>query len=351
MRLTFTFTLPTYLKTIDPAHIDPAAVREITQTAEDTGWDEIAVYDHFLEPPEWQPSYLTSWYDPIPLLGFLAAQTERISIAANAINIPYRHPAVMANELSTIDKLSGGRLCAALVAGYLHEEYDTLGLDRATRGQLADEYLDAMCTLWDNEVASYHGNFIHFDEVTLAARPSGRPEIWSHGGNSRALRRAIRWCDGWGPIVGPGLAMRSDDGSDGERFHIGQVAEGQVAESQGDESQSDEGAQPADPYAELVSTLNREHPGIHVPESKSYDWMLDQLDRERPAIEARERPLGLALGISASQDNIGTANEQIEEQIERGATKISVGIAAGSLDEFLTVERRFAEEIIPQYRD
>jgi alkanesulfonate monooxygenase SsuD/methylene tetrahydromethanopterin reductase-like flavin-dependent oxidoreductase (luciferase family) len=239
----------------------------------------------------------------------------------------------MANELATIDKLSGGRFTAGLVAGYLHEEYDTLGHDRATRGQLADEYLDAMVTLWTNEVATYHGNYIHFDEVTLAARPAGPPELWSHGGNVRALRRAIRWCDGWGPIVGPGVADRPEGASD--EFAIGKAEAGDVA----------------DPYAELVASLNQEHPGIHVPESKTYEWMQGQLDRHREQIEARDRPLALSLGVSLDASSVDSAPERIQEQLDRGATKINLGINSESLDGFLDVVRRFGEQVLPSYRD
>src|SRR5436305_259399 len=108
-----------YLKVADPRFVDPAALTEVAQTAAAVG------------------------YDPVPLLAHLAAKTERIRIGSSAINIPYRHPAVLANELATIDKLSGGRLCVGLVAGYLPEEYETLGLDARTRGDLADECVAA----------------------------------------------------------------------------------------------------------------------------------------------------------------------------------------------------------------
>ena len=224
MALKFSFTTPIYLKFFNPDWVSPDSLVEMAHIGEEVGFDEIAVYDHFLEPPEWQPSYATNSYDPMPLLGFLAAHTERIGIASATINIPYRNPAVMANELATIDKLSGGRLCIGLAAGYLHEEYDTLGLDFAKRGAIADEYLAAMIELWTNEYASFSGEHVSFNEVKLASFPVQKPhpEVWIHGGNLRALRRAIRYGTGWGPIVGPGIS--TDAGS--TDFKIGSTDEG-----------------------------------------------------------------------------------------------------------------------------
>ena len=332
MALKFSFTTPIYLKFFNPDWISPDSLVEMAHIGEEVGFDEIAVYDHFLEPPEWQPSYATNSYDPMPLLGFLAAHTERIGIASATINIPYRNPAVMANELATIDKLSGGRLCIGLAAGYLHEEYDTLGLDFAKRGAIADEYLAAMIELWTNEYASFSGEHVSFNEVKLASFPVQKPhpEVWIHGGNLRALRRAIRYGTGWGPIVGPGIS--TDAGS--TDFTIGSTDEGGTA----------------DPYAELVHALGQEHPGIHVPHSKTHAWMAEVLEREREAIEAREEPLGIWLTARISKDTIDDAPRLIEEQLALGATKLSIGINAESLEDHNATLRAIGEQVLPAFR-
>ena len=332
MALKFSFTTPIYLKFFNPDWISPESLVEMAHIGEEVGFDEIAVYDHFLEPPEWQPSYATNSYDPMPLLGFLAAHTERIGIASATINIPYRNPAVMANELATIDKLSGGRLCIGLAAGYLHEEYDTLGLDFANRGAIADEYLAAMIELWTNEYASFSGEHVSFNEVKLASFPVQKPhpEVWIHGGNLRALRRAIRYGTGWGPIVGPGIS--TDAGS--TDFKIGSTDEGAAV----------------DPYAELVQALGQEHPGIHVPHSKTHAWMAEVLEREREAIEAREEPLGIWLTARISKDTIDDAPRLIEEQLALGATKLSIGINAESLEDHNATLRAIGEQVLPAFR-
>lgn len=331
MALKFSFTTPIYLKFMNPDWVSPESIVEIAHLGEDVGFDEIGVYDHFLEPPEWQPSYATNSYDPMPLLGFLAAHTSHIGIASATINIPYRHPAVMANELATIDKLSGGRLCIGLAAGYLAEEYDTLGLDFSDRGAIADEYLAAMIELWTNESASFTGKYVNFNEVKLASFPIQKPhpEIWIHGGNRRALRRAIQFGTGWGPIVGTGI----DKDADSTDFAIGQT----------DTSESE------DAYAELVAGLAKEHPGIHVPHSKTYAWMSEVLELESKAIENREQPFGLWLNVGVSKDTVKETPSLIEEQLARGATKISLGINAESLEDHNSILRSIGEDVLPHF--
>ena len=314
MSLEFSFSTPIDLKLRDPAWVDPAVMVDAAQAGEALGFDEISVFDHFLEPPTWQPSHATSAYDPIPLLAFLAAKTERIRVAGWTINLPYRNPAVLANELASVDRLSGGRLTVGFAAGYLAEEFDALGLEAATRGARADEYLEAILALWTRESASFEGRFVSFREATLACRPfqRPRPEIWSLGGNARALRRAIRFCDGWSPIAGSG-----DD---------------------------------ADGYVRLRQRLNRERPGVHVPHSLDYARVLALLESEGEAIAARGRPLRLALNIDYDPADPAAAVAAAEDRIARGADKIGVVLSAAHPDDFARQLQRFADDVLPRFR-
>jgi alkanesulfonate monooxygenase SsuD/methylene tetrahydromethanopterin reductase-like flavin-dependent oxidoreductase (luciferase family) len=174
---------------------------------------------------------------------------------------------------------------------------------------------------------------VRFNAVTLAARPVQQPpELWIHGGNRRALRRAIRFADGWGPIVGAGVTMEGK----GADYAIGKVG--------------GEAASP-DPYAELVARLAVEHPGIHVPRSKTYEWMARVLEEESAAIEARDRPLGLWLNVAVSTETVDDAPRQIDAQIARGATKIGVAVNSASLDDFLVTLRAVGERVLPRYRE
>ena len=109
--------------------------------------------------------------------------------------------------------------------------------------------------------------------MKLASFPVQKPhpEVWIHGGNLRALRRAIRYGDG----LGPDRRARPLRGRNGSTdFTIGST---------------DEGAESDDPYAELVAGAGRRSiPASTCRTPRSYAWMAEVLEREREAIEARD---------------------------------------------------------------
>ena len=317
----FAFTTPIELKMLNPSWIEPAALVEIAQVGEAAGFDEISAFDHCLEPPAWQPGHVTSAYDIVPLLAFLAARTTRIRLGTSTIDVPYRHPVVMANELATLDRLSGGRLVVGLGTGYLAEEYRSLGLDWQSRGRVTDDYLQAMLALWSDEAATYEGEFVSFHDVTLAARPVQlpQPELWAYGSGIRALQRAIRWCTGWAPFITEDVPLKT---------------------------------RASDSYAEAIQQLAAEHPEANFAQPLTFAGAAQRIERFRDEIAAREQPLGLMLGmgIEVTADSIEEAPRLIDWHLEHGATKVGVRVRAQSLDAYLDILRRFGETVIPLYR-
>jgi probable F420-dependent oxidoreductase len=74
------------------------------------------------------PDHLVAQPAPVPYLAAVAALTERIRISAFVHNNDLRHPAVLAQELATLDVLSEGRLDVAIGAGWNDAEYAAIGL-------------------------------------------------------------------------------------------------------------------------------------------------------------------------------------------------------------------------------
>src|SRR5512141_711735 len=85
--------------------------------AEALGYHELVVPDHLI--PQ---------LGPIATMAYIAAVTDRIRVASFVHNNDLRHPAVLAQELASIDVLSGGRLDVAIGAGWNRPEYDAIGL-------------------------------------------------------------------------------------------------------------------------------------------------------------------------------------------------------------------------------
>jgi probable F420-dependent oxidoreductase len=150
--------------------------------------------------------------DPLDLLAFLAAHTDRLGLATGVLVLPNHHPVMLAKRAATLDALSGGRLRLCVGVGWLREEIEACGAAFDSRGRRADEQLAVLRALWADRPrgASHHGEFYHFDNVMSYPKPLARERFPVHiGGHSRAAaRRAGRLGDGFQPlgVTGPQLA-------------------------------------------------------------------------------------------------------------------------------------------------
>jgi probable F420-dependent oxidoreductase len=146
----------------------------------------------------------TAFPEPFTALSFIAGSTSRIRLATGVLILPERNPVLFAKQAATLDALSGGRLELGVGIGWLREEFEALGIDWARRGARMDECIEAMRVLWTHDVASYHGEFVDFEQVRCDPKPARRGGIpLVIGGHSEAAaRRAGRIGDGFMP-VGP----------------------------------------------------------------------------------------------------------------------------------------------------
>src|SRR5215470_20343999 len=81
----------------------------------------------------------TQWPSSLVLLSAIAAATERIRLVAGAIISPLRHPLVLAKDLATLDRLSGGRLIVLPTVSWHRDEYNALSIPFERRGDILDE--------------------------------------------------------------------------------------------------------------------------------------------------------------------------------------------------------------------
>src|SRR6188508_2435952 len=97
-----------------------ATGRELAETArraEGIGIDTLVIPDHLI--PQ---------LAPIPAMATIAAATERLRVAGFVLNNDLRHPAILAQDLATLDVLSSGRLDVAIGAGWNRPEYEAIGI-------------------------------------------------------------------------------------------------------------------------------------------------------------------------------------------------------------------------------
>jgi probable F420-dependent oxidoreductase len=139
------------------------------------------------------------WLDPMLVLAHAAAVTSRIKLATGVFLLPEHNPVVAAKTAATLDVLSGGRFTLGVGIGWSQEEFAALGVPFAGRGRRTAEYIAAMRSLWSHDVASFDGEFVHFEAVRVNPKPvrDRRIPIVVGGNSDAALRRVAAFGDGW----------------------------------------------------------------------------------------------------------------------------------------------------------
>jgi probable F420-dependent oxidoreductase len=139
--------------------------------------------------------------DPLIALAVAAGRTERLKLGTGVLVVPGRNPVVLAKELASLDRLSGGRLLPAVGLGApVPAEHRAFGVDRRERAGLFDEALGLIRRLWTEDDVHHDGEHFRVDGVTLRPRPVQHPiDVWLGGGSPSELRRTGRLGDGWLP--------------------------------------------------------------------------------------------------------------------------------------------------------
>jgi len=183
------------------ANMEPVALRAHAQAAEALGYDLIVLPDHLvLEGPERQFDPRSLAYDMIVIAAVLAEATKKIRIGHLVLCNLFRHPAITAQALMTLDRVSGGRLIAGLGTGWTETEFQMTGIPFppiAERLRMLDEALACIISLWTNERTTFAGEFYKFDDAILWPKPvqQPRPPIVVGGGGKGLLRIAAKYAD------------------------------------------------------------------------------------------------------------------------------------------------------------
>jgi alkanesulfonate monooxygenase SsuD/methylene tetrahydromethanopterin reductase-like flavin-dependent oxidoreductase (luciferase family) len=175
------------------SYSDPRVAVEICVAAEEQGWDACFMWDHLAFV--WGPPAADPWVS----LAAVAARTERVRIGTAVTPLARRRPHVLAQQVATLDVLSGGRVIFAAGLGGAPSEFGKFGepTDPRVRAAMLDEGLELLRALWAGEEVRHHGRHYTVDGVTLAPTPAQHTlPIWIGGNRPPSLRRASRW-DGW----------------------------------------------------------------------------------------------------------------------------------------------------------
>jgi alkanesulfonate monooxygenase SsuD/methylene tetrahydromethanopterin reductase-like flavin-dependent oxidoreductase (luciferase family) len=191
--------LPNYGPAFDPAYLAGAA-RVAEQVGLDSGW----LTDHVLPPARHAGVYGTV-VEALVGIGFLAGCTQRLRLGVSALIVPQREPLLTLKQLVSLDVLSGGRLVTAVAAGWMEEEFATLGASFQDRGRRLDQWLDLAGSVLRQAPGRVEADRpIPVTDAWLAPGPT-RPEgleLWVAGVSEHTLRRAAK-TGVWHPVALP----------------------------------------------------------------------------------------------------------------------------------------------------
>ena len=190
--------------------LQDTTVDEVTaawQRIEQLGFGWISVWDHLYAATGRadEPSCL----EAVAMHAALACHTRRVTVGCLVYSIGFRHPAVLAKAITTIDLLSGGRAAMGIGAGWAEVEYRAFGLPFPAAGVRLDqleEGIQCVRGLLHHDVTDFHGQYFSLDAARNEPRPAqAKLPIWvGGGGERRTLRIAARFADGWNvPYVSP----------------------------------------------------------------------------------------------------------------------------------------------------
>ena len=176
---------------VQASHLEsPEQLRPLARKAEDLGVSVLTVADHLCDEE----------LSPMAALMAAADATTTLRVGTLVLSNDYRHPAVLAKEAATIDRLTDGRLEFGLGAGWMTADYDAAGitLDRpAVRIERLDEALTIIRGLWNDGPVDFDGD--HYRITGLEGRPKPaqqpHPPIVIGGGGRKMMELAGRHAD------------------------------------------------------------------------------------------------------------------------------------------------------------
>lgn len=288
----------------------------VWRLAEDVGFDAIFTSDHFYPIPRGDGSAVC--YEPVATLTALALETSRVRIGCLVWAVGFRSPGLVAKTVATIDRWSGGRVELGLGTGAMEAEYTAFGYDfpaAKTRLDQLEEACAVIPGLLHNERFTYRGRHFRVEDAALTPRPvQDRIPLWIGG---KGMRRLV-------PI-----AARFADVYNGNNMTPAEYAE-RIRRL--DECLEAEGR----PREDVGRAINV---GFYMGTTPA------EADAYREVIGASYlRPGEVLLGT------VDEVVDQVGAYRDAGARQINLNVFGNRPPFDTDAIRRFAEEVVPQFR-
>ena len=211
---------------------DATDLVDLAVRAEQIGFSAVWVHDHLFTPAVIRSTYprgsgvygnKTEWayHDALTVLSVVAGATDRITLGTRVLIPVYRHPVVLAKQLSTLDHLSHGRLVLGVGAGWMAEEFEVVGVPLSERYERLTEHVALMRKAWREGTSEFEGAYYRHAAAGFYPIPDKPIPVILGGFGERTLRRVAKWGDGWAAVPDP----QADDEIEDLRSRLARLRE------------------------------------------------------------------------------------------------------------------------------
>jgi len=192
-----------------------AELATVARTADDAGFEYIAVMDHFFQIPAVGPAD-REMLEAYTTLGYLAACTSRAALLTVITGTVYRDSGVLAKIVTTLDVLSNGRAWLGIGAAWNEQESRGLGIPFppvAERFERLEETLQICLQMWHGDELPYHGKHYQLERPLNSPQSLSRPHppiMVGGGGEKKTLRLVARYADASNVFAGRDEARKLD---------------------------------------------------------------------------------------------------------------------------------------------
>jgi probable F420-dependent oxidoreductase len=322
---------------------------ELARIAEASGFDTVTIGHHHFLPGNQS--------DPLTFMTAVAARTSTLRVGTGIFQLAIHDPLRVAEQVATIDQISGGRISLGVGLGWWPLEYQAHGSNFRQRGARLDEALQILKLVWTREATSFDGRFYRFPELTVHPRPVQQPHppLWVAGVAPAAIARAARLGDAWlcGPVQSLSKAKTCLAVYRDECAAVGRPAEWILRR-----------------YAWIAPTRREveDHVLPNYVNGLMEHWRESAEDEDEKALFARIDAGEDVTAQDVARDRLlWGAPDDIIEQIERyhtatGCTRVHVAFGAGlpgtserstygDFDEHSRMVRLFGREVIRAFAD
>ena len=181
----------TFGVSLDPSVDELASTMRLASLADAAGLDYLAIQDH-----AYNPAFLDTW----TLISYLAAETERISLVPDVLDLQLRPPTIVAKAAASLSVLSGGRIVLGVGGGASADGIAAMGGTRRTGRamvEFTEEALGIMRLALRGRVVEFRSNQHTVEGYDAGPIPAAPIPLWLGANGDRMLGVTGRASDGW----------------------------------------------------------------------------------------------------------------------------------------------------------